>query len=87
MASFTNPTTMAKRTASQNDQTASNGSGNGESAGVTALVEQGESVKTSLRETLSKTTELIAALKRHRKQSKIVDSTLASLRQLKAIDA
>jgi hypothetical protein len=30
---------------------------------------------------------LIAALRRHRKQSKIVDSTIASLRQLKAIDA
>ena len=75
---------MAKRTASQNGQTAANGSGSGDSAGVTALIEQAESVKTSLRETLTKTNELLAALKRHRKQSKIVDSTL---RQLQAIDA
>jgi len=52
-----------------------------------ALVEQAEAVKLSLREALSKTSELIASLKRHKKQARIVQSTLASLRQLQAIDA
>ena len=56
-------------------------------AGVEALIEQAETVKASLRETLTNTTELISALKKHRKQTKLVRSTLASLRQLQSIDA
>ncbi len=52
---------------------------------VTALIEQAEAVKASARETMTKAGELIAALKQHRKQNRIVRSTLASLRQLKSL--
>jgi len=51
------------------------------------LIEQAESLKSTLRQAAADTSELIAQLKRHRKQSKAVRSTLASLRQLQAIDA
>ena len=68
---------------------ANNGHENGpdSQAGVEALIEQAETVKASLRETLTGTSELSASLKKHRKQTKLVRSTLASLRQLQSIDA
>ena len=49
---------------------------------VTTLIEQAEAVKASLRESLAKTSELIASLKRHRKQSKAVRIALATLHEL-----
>jgi len=52
-----------------------------------ALIEHAEVLRGSLREALSKTSELVAALKRHRRQSKLVQSTLASLKRLQAADA
>ncbi len=55
--------------------------------GVAALIEQAEAVKVSLRDSLTKTSELISALKRHRKQSKAVRTALISLRRLQAVDA
>ena len=55
--------------------------------GFAALIEDAENLKTSLRDSLSKTSELIAGLKRHRKQSKAVQSTLNSLRQLRSLGA
>jgi len=70
--------TAAKRTS---------GNGKADQNDVAALIEQAEAVKASARETLTKTSELIAALKQHRKQNRIVQSTLASLRQLKTIGA
>ena len=78
---------MSQSKTNRNDQARSNGTGNDDRAGVEALIEQAEAVKTSLRETLARTTELITALKKHRKQTKLVRSTLASLRQLQSIDA
>ena len=54
---------------------------------VTALIEQAEAVKVSLRESLTKTSALISSLKQHRRQNRLVQSTLASLRQLKTINA
>lgn len=53
--------------------------------GFAALVEDAENLKTSLRDAISKANELIAGLKRHRKQSKAVQSTLNSLRQLQSL--
>ena len=53
--------------------------------GFASLVEDAEHLKTSLRDAISKTNELIAGLKRHRKQSKAVQSTLNSLRQLQSL--
>ncbi len=49
------------------------------------LIGQAEQLKVSLRDTLSQTSELIVGLKRHRKEAKIVRSTLASLQQLQTV--
>ena len=51
------------------------------------VLREAEAVKTSLREAHSKVSRLIAALKRHRRQSKLVQTTLASLKQLQTLDA
>ncbi|QDU98776.1 hypothetical protein Pla8534_66500 [Lignipirellula cremea] len=58
-----------------------------ETVSVDSLIESAESVKASLRESTSQVTELIAALKRHRRQSKTLQSALSSIRALQAIDA
>jgi len=55
--------------------------------GAGDVIEQAEAVKASLRDAASKTSQLIAALKRNRKQAKAVQSTLAALKQLQNIDA
>ncbi|MCE9553069.1 MAG: hypothetical protein K8T91_06780 [Planctomycetes bacterium] len=69
----------------------SNGAGNGtthvEHASEVSLIEQAETVRTSLKESVDKVGDLIAALKRHRKQSRLVQSTLTSLKQLQTLDA
>ena len=49
------------------------------------VLERAESVKTSLRNAHTQVNELVAALKQHRRQSKLMKSTLASLRQLQAM--
>jgi hypothetical protein len=53
--------------------------------GITTLIEQAERLRTAQRDNLVKTNDLVKALKRHRRQSRIVQNTLASLRQLKTI--
>ena len=52
---------------------------------VAVLIQQAEALRTLLRDTLLKTNGLVKALKRHRRQSRIVSNTLASLRQLKSL--
>ena len=49
------------------------------------LLDAAEQLKASLRDTLGKTNDLIGGLKRHRKEAKIVRSTLDSLRQLQTV--
>jgi len=49
------------------------------------LIEAAEQLKASLRDTLGKTSQLIVGLKRHRKEAKIVRTTLDSLRQLQTV--
>ena len=44
-------------------------------------------MKTSLRETLNQVGTFIADLKRQKKQAKLVRTTLASLKQLRSLDA
>lgn len=51
------------------------------------LLDAAEQLKTSLRDSLTHTTTLIAGLKRHRQQSKRIRSAVLSLKQLQAIDA
>lgn len=53
---------------------------------VASPVEQAEALRDSLNDALGKTRELIRSLKRQKKQSRIVESTLASLRQLQSVD-
>jgi hypothetical protein len=53
--------------------------------GIAALIEQAEKLRAAQRESLVQTNELLKALKRHRRQSRIVRNTLASLQQLKTI--
>lgn len=57
---------------------------NGTSLG--ALIAEAQALKDALYEAYGRTARLVAALKRHRKQSKLVSTTLASLRQLQQID-
>ena len=52
-----------------------------------SLIDQAEAVRTSLKDSADKLGDLIAALKRHRKQARLVQSTLASLKQLQSLDA
>jgi hypothetical protein len=51
-----------------------------------SVLREAESVKTSLRAAHSQVTRLIAALKRHRRQAKLTQATLASLKQLQALE-
>ena len=68
----------------------SNPSGNGqpteEDSSSLSLIEQSESLKQSLQQALTQTRELIAALKRQKKQTQLVQTTLNSLRQLQSVD-
>ena len=70
-----------------NGKANSNGSQTDEALGVDAVIEQAEALKTSLRDSLNKTSELIVSLKRHKKANKSVQTALASLRQLQTLDA
>ncbi len=75
---------------STNGQSRRNGSAQSNSTGdtgVDSLIQQAETLKVSLRDTLKQTGDLVTSLKGHRRQTKAVRSTLASLRQLQAIDA
>ena len=48
-------------------------------------IEAAIALRDSLRETLDKTTQLIVALKQQKKHSRLMQSTLASLKQLQAV--
>ena len=66
---------------------ATNGADNGDHAHEVSLIDQAEAVRTSLREAVDKVSDLIGSLKKQRKQSRLVQSTLSSLRQLQTLDA
>jgi hypothetical protein len=52
---------------------------------INGLIQQAETTRAVLRDALVKSNELVKALKRHRSQSRAIQSTLASLRQLKGL--
>jgi hypothetical protein len=52
---------------------------------LVGLIQQTETLRTALRDTLVKTNELVKGLKWHRRQSRAVQNTIASLRQLKTL--
>ncbi len=54
---------------------------------ITAVLQEAEALKTSLRTAHTNVSRLISALKRQRRQSKLMNSTLASLWQLQTLDA
>lgn len=54
--------------------------------GLGALINEAQSLKETLRDAYTRSNQLVAALKRHRKSSKLMQSTLASLRQLQKIE-
>ena len=78
---------MSQSTTPQNGKPKSNASQTEESVGVDAVIENAEALKTSLRDSLPKTNELIASLKRHKKANKSVQTAIASLRQLQSLEA
>lgn len=51
-----------------------------------SIIAEAEALKDALREVYGRANSLVTALKRHKKQSKLVQSTLASLRQLQQIE-
>jgi hypothetical protein len=51
-----------------------------------AILQQAETAKTALHDAFSQMSCLIGLLKRHRRQSKLMQSTLASLKQLQTLD-
>lgn len=50
-----------------------------------SLVEEAEALQGLLREALARNARVLAGLKQQRKQSRLVNSTLASLRQLEQV--
>ena len=54
--------------------------------GMNVVLQQAEAAKTSLRDAFSQINLLIGSLKRHRRQSKLVQTTLASLKQLQTLN-
>jgi hypothetical protein len=54
---------------------------------LNALVDEAEALKEELRKVYTRTHHLLAGINKHRRQSKLVQSTLATLRQLKTVEA
>ena len=54
---------------------------------LAALIQEAESLHATLADAKSRTARLIAGLRRHRKQSRLVNETLRSLRQLRLVEA
>jgi hypothetical protein len=85
--------TMVKSTKPQseaaNETANGNGNGNGHSqpdaAGPADLIEQAEALRTTLRTALGQVSELVSALKQQKKNTRSVQSALATLRQLERV--
>ena len=54
---------------------------------LAALIQEAESLHATLADARSRTARLIAGLRRHRKQSRLLGDTLRSLRELKLAEA
>jgi hypothetical protein len=55
--------------------------------GFTALIEEADALKHAIRELCSRCHKLVVGLKRHRKQTRLVQSSLKALKELQHIDA
>jgi hypothetical protein len=87
--------TMPKQPLSNgHDNNSSNGRPRGRSEesqasngpGLSALIAEAQSLKEALHDAHGRTARLVAALKRHKKQSRLMASTLNSLRQLQNLN-
>jgi hypothetical protein len=58
----------------------------GASTSLAALIQEAESLHATLADARSRTARLIAGLRRQRKQSRLVNETLKSLRQLRLVE-
>jgi hypothetical protein len=58
---------------------------NGNGMGLGALIEEAQALRAALHDAYGRTARLVAALKRHRRQSRLVQTTLASLKQLQQL--
>ena len=54
---------------------------------LAALIQEAEALHATFADARSRTARLISGLRRHRKQSRLVNETLRSLRQLRLVDA
>jgi len=52
---------------------------------IDGLIRQAEALRSSLRDTLVKNNELLKGLKAHRRCNRVMQNTIASLRQLKTL--
>lgn len=52
---------------------------------ITRLIEQAEKLRTALHDLMHEANGLVKALKQHRRQSRAIQNTLASLKQLKTL--
>ena len=55
-------------------------------SGIAALIEDAQRLRTALHNAYQHSGQLVVALKRHRKQAKIMRSTIAALRQLAPLE-
>jgi hypothetical protein len=62
-------------------------SGTEPATSLAALIQEAEALHATLTDAKSRTARLISGLRRHRKQSRLVNETLKSLRQLRLVDA
>ena len=61
--------------------------GEHESPGTfSAILQQAETTKTALHDAFSQINHLIGLLKRHRRQSELMQTTIASLKQLQTLE-
>ena len=83
--------TMTRSTRQENPGSAGNGrpattAGQTQRESTAGALEQATALRSALRDAVNKTSELIRTLKREQKQSKLVRSTLASLKQIQTVD-
>jgi hypothetical protein len=79
-------TKMPRTRTSPNGQSETKSTETSDPEGTASLLEQAEALKAVLQDALGKTRELIQTVKREEKRSRIVQNTLASLRQLQTVD-
>jgi len=61
--------------------------GTAEPASIESIIDSAEQVKVALRDAATQVSDLIVALRRHRRQSKTLQSALSSIRALQTLDA